>query len=70
MLEAFRRSRLEQGWTPEDLARKMNVSPHSLLKSESGETIPNVVFVLKWSDALGLDMGTLYTNCHRAAVGE
>jgi transcriptional regulator with XRE-family HTH domain len=67
MIEILRRSREEMGWSLEELAGRMGGALGSLFEAENGESFPTVVFVFRWSHALGLDPGELFREGSRAA---
>lgn len=49
-----------KGWTQEDFAFEMNVSPRSIRAWEGGETIPKTLHLVEIANVLSIEIGRLF----------
>lgn len=52
--------RKEKGWTQEELAFYLNVSPRSIRAWEGGETIPKTLHLIEIANTLSIEIGRLF----------
>jgi transcriptional regulator with XRE-family HTH domain len=62
--------RESKGWTQENLAEKMNISSNYLSSIERGKENPTFDMLIKFSDALEVEMWELFDFGHEAGPKE
>jgi len=59
-----------KGWTQEYLAEKMDISPNYLSSIERGKENPTFDMLIKFSDALNVEMWELFDFGHEVSQSE
>lgn len=59
-----------RGWTQEDLAGRMDISSNHLSSIERGKENPTFDTLVKFSDALKVEMWELFDFGHEVSLGE